>query len=151
MKLITIDSLVTPEYSGYGDRGAIWSGNDLVWHDYLSACPNAVQPNTGKPWPTVYAWIAPGVYKWRYYTGSIKHSPCILINEGGVVPTRNANINHQGLFEATEVLIHCGFSTTHRGSAACITVSPTLWPSFISCFDPLDHGEIAIIDKGQKK
>ena len=147
MKQITIDSLVSPEFVGYGDRGAIWHDGQLIWHDSLSAAPNPYQPHTGKPWALAYGWIAPGRYKWRYYTGSEKHSPCLLINEGGSVPTRNPNENHSSAFEATEVLIHCGETEDWRGSAACCTVAPSLWPSFIACFGPTDSGEIAIIDK----
>jgi hypothetical protein len=147
-KSIIIDSLSTPDRLGYNDRGTVLFDDVVVWHDSLSACPNPYKPSIGTPWKECYGWIAPLSTEWEC-VNSPKHGKCLLLNGGGELPARFPNANHDGRLVVSEVELHCGFDSQWRGSSACATVRPDLWPDFIKYFEIGDKGQIAIIDKTQ--
>jgi len=148
-KKIIVRSLVTPDASGYGDKIVVCSNGDMYFNDSCSACPNPTRPKTTLRWTACYAWIATtpddAPYRWDCVENE-KYGSHIIINCGGRVPTRNANVNHKGEFFATEMLIHCGFSEKWRGSAGCITVPPRLWPLFMGQFKLGETGPLYVLD-----
>jgi hypothetical protein len=156
-KNIIIDCRSTPEQLGYKDRITVL-GEDPVkneviqlYHEDCSTCPNpykpASDPDGRKPWERVYAWIRPGRYTWRCFR-SPRHGKCLQLNDGGPVPTRNANQNHRGEYVAYAIEIHEGDSPIWRGSAGCCTIAPgQKWQRFISLFDLEEVGALDIIER----
>jgi hypothetical protein len=144
--------LSTPDQSGYPDSVRLLNsdtGDMLVWESkrYRSN-PNPTKPNTTLRWMACYAQIAPGVYPW-VCKETPKHGKCIALNDEGKIPTTNPDVNNGNQFFATAVLIHCGFSPTWSGSAACQTVHPDDWPDFISHFTLGQTGIYELIDQVQ--
>jgi hypothetical protein len=153
-KKIIVESIVTPDVSGYGDKIVLSSNGDLLFNGDGSCCPNPTKPNTTLRWTACYGWVSctpdNKPLSWRCWESG-KHGKCLLINEGGRVPTRNPNANHGGNFFAEAVELHCGFSETWRGSAACITIPPSLWPSFIGQIEIGETGIMRIVDFSNMK
>ena len=147
MKQIVVESESNPAESGYRDRIAVIDIDGIVYHDACSACPNPHRPwpHTHVLWPECYGWLAPGKYGWRCIR-HWKRGKCLLVNEGGECPSRNANPNHGGRFILTEIFIHRGWTMSWRGSAGCVTIPPATWRPFIDCFSVGDAGELAIVD-----
>jgi hypothetical protein len=145
-KSIIIDCLSSPDRLGYNDRGTVLFDDRIVWHDSLRSSPNPYQPSTGKKWDLVYGWLAPCSTTWECIN-SPKHGKCLLLNDGAELPARYPNSNHEGRLVVSEVEVHCGETEDWPGSAACCTVAPSLWPSFIKYFELGDTGQIAIIEK----
>ena len=147
IKSIVIDSLSVPDFLGYNDRGTILCDNAIVWHDSLSCCPNPYQPSTGKKYRMAYGWVAPCSATFECWS-SPKHGKSLKLNDLGPVPARYPDLsNGAPKMTCSAVEIHCGQNHDWRGSAACITVDPGVWPSFIKFFEIGDKGQIAIIDK----
>jgi hypothetical protein len=142
--IIHVKSSSTPDQAGYQDKGAVFSdGGDLLWHGAMSCCPNPHTPINQCPWQKEYGWLACGEYDWQCID-SPRHGKCLLLGGGGELPARMPNFNHNGRMVVTEIMVHKGFSDTWRGSAACLTVSPNLWPGFIDFFKIDDKGKIVI-------
>jgi hypothetical protein len=142
---IIIDVRSTPEQLGYLDRISVLENDELVYHDDCSTCPNPYKPKDIRiKWKSAYAWISCGEYEWSKYLLSQKHSPCLILNSGGAVPTRFPNLNHFNRLFATEIMIHSGQTDQWRGSAGCITIPPKSWGKFISLFWNDDSGKIII-------
>jgi hypothetical protein len=145
-KIITIDSLSTPDRLGYNDKGAVFFDDVLVWHDAVSTCPNPYRSSTREKWRSAYGWIAPCSTTWECVTHP-KHGKCLLLAKGLELPARYPNVNHDGRAVIAEVFIHCGYTADWRGSAGCLTVPTELWPDFIKYFELWESGNISIIDK----
>jgi hypothetical protein len=123
-KSIIIDCLSSPDRLGYNDRGTVLFDDRIVWHDSLRS--------SSTTWECI---------------NSPKHGKCLLLNDGAELPARYPNSNHEGRLVVSEVEVHCGETEDWPGSAACCTVAPSLWPSFIKYFELGDTGQIAIIEK----
>jgi hypothetical protein len=146
-KAIIIDSLSTPDRLGYNDRVTVLFDDKIVWHDSCRSSPNPYQPSTGKKWDLVYGWIAPCSTDF-WCVDSPKHGKCLLLNSGAELPARYQNVNHDNRMVVSAVEVHCGETEDWPGSAACITIAPSIWQSFINNFELGDNGQIAIIVKG---
>jgi hypothetical protein len=153
-KTIIIDARSVPEQTGYCDRITVIdidAPGGYLYHDDCSTCPNPYKPN-GDPdkrqdWERVYAWIMPGEYSWRCIE-SVRHGKCLQMNDGGPVPTRNENSNHDGERVAYAIEIHEGDSPIWRGSAGCLTIPPGgRWQKFIELFGLGETGTLNIIEK----
>jgi hypothetical protein len=107
--------------------------------------PNPTKPGTTLRWTACYAQIAPGLIPWTCEITE-KHGKCIVFNDYQKVPTTNPDINNGGKFFATAVLIHCGYSPTWPGSAACQTVFQDDWLTFISHFQVGQNGIYELVD-----
>jgi hypothetical protein len=144
MKLIFIVSKSTPEQFGYLDRGSVIIDDEtILWHGSMSCCPNPHQVSTKKPWREAYGWLQCSEYPWECINHP-KHGKCILLASGAELPARAPNVNHNGRAVVTEVMIHKGQSSSWRGSAACLTLDPDMWGSFICCFEIGEKGRIII-------
>lgn len=146
MKSLIISSVSFPDEIGYLDKYTIADSlGNVMRHDVCSACPNPTQPKTGKAWQDVYGWLAPirCIAQCVDHGAKRKH---IVLNNGWFLPARLPNANHGGLPIINEALMHCGDSETWRGSAACCTVPPSGWQSFIDCFSVGELISFAIID-----
>jgi hypothetical protein len=148
-KDIIIESLSTPDRLGYNDKIAIIKDDQsTAFHCQCSACPNPYRASDGAQWKDVYGWIACNdklhAYTWECTT-TPKHGKCLSINDGGAVPTRFIDKNN-GKAEAYSVLIHCGYNDTWRGSAACCTLPPLIWPTFIAFFELNETGNLYVLD-----
>jgi hypothetical protein len=96
------------------------------------------------PWPEVYVRIAEGTYNYELIPEHTKYGRCILINNGGEVPTLNPNPNHNKAYIATEIFIHVGFSMSWRGSRGCLTIDPDHEEAFFACFDDHEKGKLIL-------
>ena len=147
-KDLLIESIATPDQDGYRDKIVILQDNKSVFHCKCSECPNPYRPNDGALWASVYAWVACNTketpYRWKCVS-TPKHDKCLMLNDGGAVPTRNIDI-HTGKKYATAVELHCGATENWRGSMACITFPPTVWPAFIGEFLFGETGLLYIVD-----
>jgi hypothetical protein len=140
--------LVSPEVSGYHDKCAIvdQSNGMEIWStDLFSTNPNPFCPQTQQKWPEVYAQLAAGNLSYECIR-TIKHDKCLSLNVGGECATTRSNVNHDGRLVAFSCLIHCGYSSTWRGSMACCTMHPDEWEEFISHFQMGDRGVFQIVD-----
>ena len=153
-KILLIESLSTPDMPGYLDKLAILTDNIMGFHCQCSACPNEFQPATKErprsPWIDVYGWVACNTketpYTWECFNDTTTgKGKCLSVNCRGKVPTRYIDKKNKAMY-ALGVLIHCGFSATWRGSAACITLPPLVWPSFIERFAMGEKGLLYISD-----
>lgn len=150
MKTIVIESLSIPDQSGYNDKIAVVKNNDVIFHCQCSTCPNPYKPFTNPPiqWRDCYAWIACNTlktpYSWKCVVSPSK-GRCILVNNGGEVPTRYINKNRNAKY-AIGIMIHKGYSDTWRGSAGCITIPPLMWDDFIKLFIVGETGNLYIKD-----
>jgi hypothetical protein len=149
VKFIEIDSIVTPDFPGYGDKAKVYLGNDLRFESACSACPNPYRPSDNTPWQRAYGWLALGEYLWECME-SVKHGKCLRLADGWIVPARLPNVNHDGRAVLDGVEVHRGDSMTWRGSAGCLTLPPNIWAAFISLFDIGDTGAIRIMDASRE-
>ena len=144
MKDIIVLSRTVPDGPEvYGDSVTIHEGdNNMLGHWDGSACPNGRYYNkqTGQwlRYQELYGWMAPGDYSGKVINHERKYGKSILLADGGKLPARYPNPNRRSSYFGTpfvaEIFIHKGFSVTCRGSAACITIHPQQWASFIDHF-----------------
>src|SRR5271157_3034542 len=143
----------TPDSDGYPDSAQILNsdtGNMLVYAEaHFRTNPNRINPHTGQSWQDSYAQIAPtgpqGI-PWACVE-TPKHGKCIALNGEGPVATIAPDPNNGGKMFALAVLIHCGYSDTWPGSAACQTVEPADWAAFISWFTLGETGIYILTDE----
>ena len=146
-KSVILESYSSPDVPGYADKVAVFDEQKIAYH-----CLCSVAPNPSRPWPRqsikwqdCYGWLAPGELAWRCIR-HWKYGKCLLINEGLECATRNPNVNHDGRYVATEIILHKGWSAVWRGSAACPTIPPEKWKGFIACFEIDESGKLMIAD-----
>jgi hypothetical protein len=116
------------------------------------ACPARSGPNWRTPvskgsrsWKEVYDWIAEGMYRWTYLTDHAKYGPCLLLNDGGEVASRNPIPNPDGsTFRG--VVVHSWAEEHWPGSAGCPTIRKVYWPGFLAHFRPGDTGTLQVLD-----
>ena len=151
-KNIIIQSMSTPDQDGYRDKLLIEKDGKTGFHCQCSVCPNQFRPIDRVKWDKAYGWVACNTvdtpYSWQCIANP-KHGKCLEINKGDKVPTRNFDTNNGGMF-AVGVLIHCGQTDTWRGSAACITLPPLIWFTFINSFLYGETGLLYISDFTKK-
>jgi hypothetical protein len=150
VKLITVECKITdPAILGWGDRIAVFFDNIFQGHFCARRPPNPykrLEDGSKIAWSELYAFIAPGEYNWRCWD-SPKHGKCLLLNEGGAVPTANANPNHDFKNAAYNIEVHQAYSMSWPGSAGCTTIKYDDWDDFIRLFREGDTGKIAYIEK----
>lgn len=135
-----------PENVGYRDTAHV-----IVDEHFRFACPARVSPNHRGPKPAKIAWrelygcVAPGHYDYRCIEHD-RYGKCLLVNGGGVVPSRNPNPNHKGKKILTEVFVHSGETDLWPGSAGCPTVHPVFWSAFTWWFEPSQTGRLYVLD-----
>jgi hypothetical protein len=138
----------TPDALGYGDKLLLNENNKSLFHCACSTCPNPYRPSDKVKWDKAYGWVActeiDKPYTW-HCTSTSRHGKCLVLNDFYKVPTRNLDTHNKG-FYALAVLIHCGYSETWRGSAACLTLPPAIWPQFIALFAKGEKGLLYIAD-----
>lgn len=140
-KAIIIDIRSTPDDPGYRDRGTvIGDGEEILWHEDMSSCPNPCRPSDRVAWDLAYGWCAvPGQYRWMCAVTD-SHGKCLRLTDPANaehqerIPTLYPNHNHDCAYYADGVLVHCGYSADWRGSAACHTVPPARWSAFTKLF-----------------
>jgi hypothetical protein len=145
MKTITFQRQVKPEGPAFGDYVTIEENGAKLFECSCSTSPNPYRPKDRAPWPAAYALVAPGMYH-AGFTLHEKFGLCLMLNDGGQVPTINANVNQGGRCYATEVFIHKGDSETWRGSMACFTIPPRCYSDFMSHFAPQEVVKIILED-----
>lgn len=150
MKTIEFIRRSAPESVGYKDTVSVYDRTELISRFDGSACPNGFRSTDNAPWKKVYAMVSLGVYRGNVVLKHPKYDKCILLENGGPLPTVNDNIKHDGKRIATEIFIHCGFSDTWRGSMACLTICPVQWESFIRLFVPGEDVTVAITNEERK-
>ena len=147
LKDIIIDRHAMPEVLGYPDKITVIGDDSLIlYHDVCRSGPNPFRPSDRKPWRDVYALVAPGELTWEWYD-SPSRGPCLLLNNGGKIPTVNPNFNHDNLNVASWVEIHAGQASGWPGSTACVTIPLVGWSAFIGLFAAGDKGKLRIVDK----
>lgn len=93
-----------------------------------------------------YPIIMSGIYKFKTVKHNRYNPRALILEEGGFVPTFNANPNQGGAFIANEIFVHKGRHTgVNRDSAGCITIDPEEWDSFIKLFPEGSTGVIEIV------
>jgi hypothetical protein len=144
-KVLVIESKVTPDVGGYGDKLAILDDNKLTYHCECSCCPNPFSPILRTKWSRNYGWLACSTYSWLCIQHR-KYKKCLILNSGGRCNTRLSNPKQDGNYFMRGVFVHKGFTEKWRGSAGCITVPPRLWVNFISYFVVDEVGILRIVD-----
>jgi len=146
-KKIVIESIVDPDILGYEDKIVIATNGSILYHGICSACPNPRKPliKGGTPWTDAYGWIACGTYKFTTVK-NIKFGKWLILENGGIVQSRNPNPNHSGRHILTQVGLHKGWSDTWRGSAGCITIPPKTYNNFFQHFAIGETGELSIVN-----
>ena len=145
MKKLTFKRTATPKKPGYNDSCIIAELAAIQGTYECSTEPNAVRPSDGVVWDKAYGEVAPIITTFKCIV-SPKHGKCLAVNNLLPVPTTNENSNHDGAKIAADVEVHCGDSVTHRGSAACFTIFPPLWESFISHFEVGEVGQLVLVN-----
>lgn len=147
MKTITFTRQSTPEKPalGYGDYVTV---GEYVFP--ASTCPNPYKTvGFGKQshWRAHYAMLAPvdTVYECVEHP---KFGKCLLVANGGELPTVNQNKNHGGRYVASEIFVHCGglnsVNKNWRGSTGCFTLHLNTWSDFIACFTVGEKGYLTL-------
>jgi hypothetical protein len=133
---------------GFGDYVKVMTDTDCIYGGHASTCPNPYRVNgqgLPMPWTLLYGWIANGTYKYKCVKHH-KYGICLLINGGGVVPSRTPNPNHDNQRIMRELFVHrpnIGGKNPHwRGSRGCPTVPE--WDRFIACFEIGDTGPLVV-------
>jgi len=148
-KNILFVSSSSPEEPGYCDWVSVIENNQLLFHSWASVCPNPRKPilKGGAHWRKAYAFLKPCQAKYTFRCiQHYRYGKCILINDGGPVPTRYPNPNQKNQYFAKGVFAHKGWSRWWRGSAGCLTIPPDVWRSFMRLFEIGETGTISIID-----
>jgi hypothetical protein len=86
-----------------------------------------------------------------YYPGVFianhqKFGRCILLNNGGKIPSLTPNSEHDGEYWCKEIFIHKGYAEMWEGSLGCITVPPGFEFAFFSVFHDGEKVKIAVVD-----
>ena len=137
-KEVVLECRSTPDVDGYPDTLLVCIDNHLRYACDAGACPNGP---TGK-----WGWLAPCETKFECVPHH-KYGKCLLLNNGGKLPSRVANHKyHGGNFIVNEIFVHCGDSATNRGSRACPTVHPVAWPALLEYLELWDMGTFTIVD-----
>jgi len=101
-----------------------------------SSWPNPTNPSPG---------IASGTYSAVYSpTGHQGTSPGVRLKNGSTVPTLGPNPAQNNQSFATGVNIHSGYSSTCRGSAGCITISPGQANKVWDILQPGETGTVSV-------
>lgn len=120
-------SMPTAPAIGYGDTVKVYSDLDVVYEGAASTCPNPFRPTDFLPWNDVYAMVSLGTYEGRVMLHD-RFGKCILLEQGGPLPTVNENKKHGGKRIAMEIFIHVGCKGSKdpgwRGSMGCLTIPP---------------------------
>ena len=104
---VVVRSTPTEPETGYGDQILVTEEGKDLYGGHCSTCPNPYTPAMKTPWAHAYAWIAPGEYDW-VYAYNPKFGRCLLLNQGGPIPTRNKNVNQENKAVADGIYIHAG-------------------------------------------
>jgi hypothetical protein len=133
---------------GYGDHVQVLDENDcMVFADHCSTCPNAfkIMPDGSRlKYTAAYGMLAEGIYDFRCIGDHPKYGKCLLIDDGGNVPSCIPDVRHDGQMIMDGVFVHTGESAEWRGSAGCLTISPVVADNFFSCFTDGETGKITI-------
>ena len=106
----------------------------------IAVVPGSSFPNPKNESPG----IASGNYSATYTpTGHKGSMPGVRINNGLPVPTLGPNPAQNMTPIATGINIHCGDSSTNRGSAGCVTIQPDSCNAF---FDVLQSGQTGNVE-----
>ena len=135
----------SPKELGYHDKYVLFDSDSShpIDSGKCGTNPNPLRKSDNKPWDSAFAQIASGTYPFTY--GSTpKHKQCLLVKNGGQVPTTNGNVNHDWNHYATSILVHNGDNQHNRGSKGCCTIEPSQWNDFISKFKKGDKGMLTI-------
>jgi len=153
-KLLTFQRLSQPMTPGYPDKAALFAYDDAdcpLWHGPAGTNPNGQRPADGMHWTNCYAQMRSGTSGTWQCIDSLKHGKCLLLNDGGKVPTSvpngNPNSAHYNTLWADSVEVHCGDNDHNRGSMACFTIPPNLWPDFISKFELGEKGNWCLMEQ----
>ena len=133
----TRDSIPEFPECGYGDTVKLYNGTTALIVFRCSTCPNPFHPGDHGKWEDYYAMVDFGEMKGKCIQHE-KYGKCILINDGGKVPTLNADQNHSGEKFATQIFVHAGGGLQEgfwRGSAGCFTLSPHDFGNLMDNFD----------------
>lgn len=135
---------------GFGDYVEVLDNNVSIFGSHASTCPNPYKLNNSGhpiPWELVYGWIAEGQYIFKCISHDT-YGKCLLINNGGEVPSRVPNANHSGRLVLSELFVHCGALNSKnkkwRASRGCCTVPTEYWSCFIGKFEVGDTGKLII-------
>jgi len=88
-------------------------------------------------------------YSGRFIGNHPKFGRCILLNEGGVLPSRQPDSEHAGQYWCKSIFIHHG-QTNWEGSAGCMTVPPDDAFVFFSYFTEGEIVRIELFDYSSK-
>lgn len=120
----------------YGGTITVTGNNGQTVTVPASSWPNPSNPSPG---------VQPGSYTGTYSpTGHQGTTNGVRVNNGGQVPTMGPNPAQGGQSNATGINIHCGDSATNRGSAGCITVSPSSCQQVWSVLQPGETGTVQV-------
>lgn len=150
MKTITFLRSSTPdcpEY-GYGDHWEVLNdAGQIVGGGHGSTCPNPFKlVNEGQPgergeakrilWSELYGMVAEGEYRGLVMMHD-KFGLCVLLEDGGKVPSCVPNPMHNGEPYLEQVFVHVGglhsVNRLWRGSRGCLTIHPDDYPRFCAC------------------
>lgn len=147
-KFIVFNGVTDPgnPITGFPDTVHIYnSAGVLEYSNKASTSPNGIKPGTGAPWYKEYGWVASGEYMGDVVTRD-KWGRCIMLENGGILPSRNPNPNHRGQYIITEVFIHPanagGKNPQWRGSAGCLTLHRDKFETFM---DQIPDGKHTVI------
>lgn len=148
MKNIIVKCYATPDNLGYDDGIVVLENDQVIFHAPCRAAPNPFRPSDGKPWREAYGWIAPckTTYRCRWYG---KFGKVLLLAEGGELPARYPNSNHEGRLVLDELYVHPGGTGRNPlwpGSGGCTTLQAGIFADLIELFDIGDTGAIAFLD-----
>lgn len=158
IKIFVSSTPDNPQY-GYGDHFTVEEKGKTLAGGHCSTCPNPFLPSHPEvSYKDAYGWISLGDYHYLFlYHPKFQH--CLLLNEGKAVSCRYPNPNKHSTYYGerlmNEIFIHKGAiggtTNTWRGSAGCITISPSDWEAFISVFHPGDKGIVTIKNFTEEK
>lgn len=126
-----------------GRSGATYGGTITVTgnNGQTVTVPASSWPNPSNPSPGIQSGSYTGTYSPTGHQGTTNG---VRVNNGGQVPTMGPNPAQGGQSNATGINIHCGNTATNRGSAGCITVSPSSCQQVWSVLQPGETGTIQV-------
>jgi RHS repeat-associated protein len=113
-----------------GDNGELYSAYGSSW------------PNPTHSHPGIKEGTYDAVYRDKGHKGV---NPGVRLKDGAAIPTLGPNPAQNNQSFSTGINIHCGDSSSNRGSAGCLTITPEECNEFFDVMSNGETGKVTII------